>query len=492
MTATVAALLGFGLMLMVSVMAGSKTARQVPTLLSYFWANRSLKAPTVAQLLLSTSFSLNGLLYHTWLGYAVGVWSILIQFIWCVGFIFLAVNSDKIATLVSRDNLHGSIGRTFTPAAASLAALATIVGFASLAGWEFVIAGGLINAILDVPPSQAIWAALLTAVVVAAYTIRGGLRGNARANTVQNLVAMAGLIALAWFLFNRTPDAVDAGATNFRSAARWFENPLLVLGGIAFFANAYFSLVWQTADATNWQAMSSASGSPKDLRRTLYLSSALIIIAPGVIGTAVGMALHGMPDITSDNIISQAVLAGDLPIWAIVLVAAGLCGAMLSTLDGLLLACANAVSWDLFKPSASREILKKEKNNEQLSDKEAHDEAQILSVSYMTIFAISIVSSLVVLLLNSSLPLFNIVYFAVIGQMAIVPCAIVMVFKAGNPSLGHGAASIGLGLVGGFSLFAASLLLAGTRPDLAAGIGTFVPIATSAFATIPLLIKRRA
>src|SRR5690349_9685572 len=70
----------------------------------YLLAGNTLKKYRVINLLWSTSFSLNGMLYQVWLGYIVGMWGLLSQAVWAASFFWLAKYAD---TVRANDSLHG-------------------------------------------------------------------------------------------------------------------------------------------------------------------------------------------------------------------------------------------------------------------------------------------------------------------------------------------------------------------------------------------------
>ncbi len=78
--------------------------------IGYFWGNRALKVSDITQLLLSSSFSLNGTLYQTWLGYQIGPAALWLQLIWCLSYVILSWKAENIRNLSSGGTLHGVIG----------------------------------------------------------------------------------------------------------------------------------------------------------------------------------------------------------------------------------------------------------------------------------------------------------------------------------------------------------------------------------------------
>src|ERR1700730_16909849 len=84
----------------------SKTTLESRSLRSFFWANRNLTSWKSGALLLATALSLNGLMYQALLGYKSGIWSVIVQIAWCLGYVFLIMYANRFFTL-SQDTLHG-------------------------------------------------------------------------------------------------------------------------------------------------------------------------------------------------------------------------------------------------------------------------------------------------------------------------------------------------------------------------------------------------
>ena len=90
------ALLALATVAVVSLAAGFVGARRYSQqrydgpLQDFLLASKGLERGSLIQLLLSTSFSLNGMLYQIWLGYKIGLWALLVQGFWVLSYFWLA------------------------------------------------------------------------------------------------------------------------------------------------------------------------------------------------------------------------------------------------------------------------------------------------------------------------------------------------------------------------------------------------------------------
>src|SRR5882672_8170029 len=122
---------------------------------TFLLAGNSLKKYSVVNLLWSTDFSLNGMLYQIWLGYQVGAWALVTQAAWAGSYLLLARYSPRIA---SSDSLHRALGASFGPGTRLVTGIFSIVGAMALIGWEFSVGrstfAGLIPETDGTPSSQ--------------------------------------------------------------------------------------------------------------------------------------------------------------------------------------------------------------------------------------------------------------------------------------------------------------------------------------------------
>lgn len=350
---------GFAATVALSLVIGAWGRRRSSgSLVSFFWGDNNLSVAQGTHLNLSTSFAINGVLYSAWLGYIAGWASILPQVIWCVGFLFLARYAKRLGHLSRTGTLHGNIGYVFGKNAARLAALASLIGFTLLFGWELYIGSSMFTAVM--PSHSANIETILyfsLAAIAAIYSMLGGLRGNLHANQFQNYLSGAALLVaivyLGWFATGTRPftahDFVD-----------WQTLPALAkeltIAGII--TNAVLFLVYQFLDMSVWQNIAAVSESGKNPKRTLWGSAFWILLFPGVTGSALGMLMRShTTGIDPNNIVPMLLMQVEAQPIIFGFLVMGFFAMMLSTVDGLLLAACQAVTWDVTDRKAVLQIL---------------------------------------------------------------------------------------------------------------------------------------
>jgi Na+/proline symporter len=466
-------MLGMSLMVVVSLMLGSRKRDSHLSLRRYFWGEQDFKASDIAHLILSTSFSFNGIMYQTWLGYSIGWAALWLQVAWCASYLWMRRYASIIkAEAVKGGTLHGAVGCAFGPGAEKLAAVASIIGFTLQVGWELGVAVIVFTFLLPGSAGLLEVSAAALALIAAVYTIRGGLRGNLRANIFQNLFAIATLIVAIVVLCS--------GATGYHSPPLIESHKLLVTGlGIGgLVTNVIFSVFWQFVDMSNWQNLAAADTKPDTPNRALLTGATLVFLFPGLVGTVAGVALAGVPNLTSNDVVAQMLtIVQQFSPVLFVCVVMGFVAAMLSTLDGLLLAAAQAVTWDLTKHDTVRRILARGE-----VDEDARPEREVLTQSRVAVFVLALAGSSVIYLYKFKIiDLFNLVYVVTAAQMTLVP--VVFCILRGRHAL-NGFASILGGLVVGLTLVGYGLVAVN------ATVLTWAPAIGLATAALLLLVPR--
>ncbi|HYH70403.1 MAG TPA: hypothetical protein VEX16_03770 [Methyloceanibacter sp.] len=352
---------GFAATVALSLIIGAWGRRRSSrSLISFFWGDNNLSVAQGTHLNLSTSFAINGVLYSAWLGYVAGLASLLPQLFWCAGFLFLSRYSKRLGHLSRTGTLHGNIGYVFGKSAAAWAALASIIGFTLLFGWELYIGASMFRAVM---PEQSQSAQLETilyfslAAIAAIYCMLGGLRGNLQANQFQNYLSGGALVLaivyLGWFATGTQhfswSDMIDV------STVPALAVELTIAGMIT---NAVLFLVYQFLDMSVWQNIASVADERKKPRKTLWFSAFWILIFPGLTGSMLGMVMRSFETGVDPNSIVPLLLEQVMaqPVIFVVLVM-GFFAMMLSTVDGLLLAACQAVTWDLTDRKSVLQIL---------------------------------------------------------------------------------------------------------------------------------------
>jgi len=438
--------------------------------------------------LLATALSLNGLLYQSFLGYQVGIWSAIIQIAWCLGYVFLILRATRFLAL-SQDTLHGQFRRVFGNAAGLVAAIASFTGFACFAGWEFSIAASLIVAILGFSDRDVFIGMIFLSLIPALYSIRGGLRGNANINIALNGIAsIVILISIIYLFITYIRSGAISGADDIVTRLKLpIADALAGLGGVALTANVVFSLVWQSVDMSTWENVSGSGTSRRAVIKSLTFGSVLVFFAPGLFGALLGIAMQHIPGITGDNILdfllSQLVTT---PLLGIAVFASFLC-IMLSTLDTHFLTASLSLTADVFYRGMAREFLTGRKADLP-GDREL--EGNILTCAYVVILFTALLGvgfyGLVFLHLAD---LFNIVYVVVIGQMSLVPSMFAILLDTRERYLwrANGLASVLLALCGSWTIAILSIEKLGFFGQ---GWLDSLPLITIGLGTIGLAVPR--
>ena len=433
-------------MVLVSLWLGAMGVNVKGSLRRYFWGDESFTSSNLATLFLSTSFSFNGILYQTWLGYSVGWSALLVQVVWCASYFWLAKYRNRLTELSHGGTMHGVIGGAFGRAAERLAAIASIIGFTLLIGWELSCGVSLFELVAPEKSAYIKFLTVLLALVAAIYSIQGGMRGNLRANQFQNGYAIIAMLIAVSILGFSIFSATGAGYHSpgaFKSLGLLYTS--LGFGGLI--TNLAFSLCWQFVDMSNWQNIASGNKDPNTTKQGLWRGAVWVFFFPGVIGTLAGMFMAGFKDITADNIVARMVASFANMNWPFsVLLIAGFVAAMLSTLDGYLLAAGQAFTWDLSKRRAVREVLAVAEDSK--TPDVVRREKAVIASSQLTILAVAVAGSIGVLSLVhfDIINRFNLVYVVTVAQLALMP-AVYSVLRGKTD--GSGFLSILAGLIFG-------------------------------------------
>lgn len=421
----------------------------------YLLANQGLERQSVVQLLFSTSFSLNGMLYQVWLGYSIGLWALLVQGAWALSYVLLATHVERVREAKS---LHSFLGEHFGKSTRILAGLCSIVGFTLLVGWEFNVGKSTFEGLLNLDPAQSVAPSLVMALTFATvfssflYTVVGGLRSNAFANSVQNVVKFVVFSLLIYLLYKASQ--ISPSTLSLQSALfPTFSQLISSLGAFGLITNIAFSLVWQFVDMSTWQSViaSSRKLDVNGARSALRLGGLAVFIAPGVIGTVLGALLSGMAGVTDNNVMTKLVsaLPGDSPAL-LFLVFAALFASIMSMIDGLLLAAAYSFVCDLMHSQESLEQIDMDRTRAE----------RVLTVVRLFVGVIALVGTLGVLIglvdyLGVSL--FDLTYVTIICQLALAG-PVLLGLQGRNSAKTRMVYAIALGLVAGFGAFTASRL----------------------------------
>jgi len=411
----------------------------------YLLANQSLRRSNIVDLLLSTSFSLNGMLYQIWLGYLIGIWALVVQGVWALSYVLLA---RHVQVIRQSKSLHGFLGDHFGPQTRVLAGICSIVGFTVLLGWEFSVGRSTFEGLLNFEQPKgsqtgpALWLTMATVLSCFIYTAIGGLRSNALANKAQNLLKIAVYLWLITLL------AYAVLGTEWRSILWAFlVSPMKAvesLGYLGLITNIAFSLVWQFVDMSTWQSVTaSTQGETEDqTRKGLIEAGIAVFFAPGIVGTCLGVLLNHEPGVTSDNVMAKvvAVLPQESTFWMFVVFAA-LIASIMSMIDGLMLASAYSLVTDILHPKESLQDLD--------SDPARAERMLALLRVFLALLAVAGTWGVVWLLDVLKIGLFDIVYVLIVCQLSLTGPVLAGLW--GREATGPMVWAIVAGLVVGFA-----------------------------------------
>lgn len=402
--------------LLALVSPASKREERDHPIENYLLAGGSLGRSSVVSLLLSSSFGLNSLFYQVWLGFTVGAWGLVAQGAWALSFVLLAPFSS---TIRSHKSLHELLGERFGFVTRVVAGVCSLFGIMYLMGWEAEVSRATIDSMLSSSGGMSIQEAAgaatwLTSGIVFGclmYTVLGGLKGNAVADLALNLVKLITVCFLTILLLPRF--AMPTGPSFWGALLPSFETMRDKLGLWGLTTNIAFSVVWQFVDTSSWQSIiAGAEKKEGDTAWNLRWSGIAVFVAPGIIGTLLGMSMVGAPDITSENILAKLVtLAPSLGGVVVFAVFVMIMACVLSMLDGLFLATTFTFVVDILHPHETFASLEADSGKAE----------RLLLVIRIALIGIAIAAiwGVKFFLAVSGLSLFDFVYVVIITQLAL-------------------------------------------------------------------------
>ncbi len=436
-------------------LASRKRARW--TVYEFFLASRSLRPSLVTSLLVSGSFSLNGMLYQTYLGYKIGVWGLLPQVAWALSFVWLARYSSR---LIGVAGLHDFLGRVCSPSTRVIAALCSIAGLSLQIGWEYSVAKSAFSSLTNPHLNQVATIVLVGAVFAIStfYTLLGGLRSNSVTDMVQNLLkgacfALVGVLAFLAVGGHSASEVASHAVPPLSSAIIEFT-----ISGLL--ANLAFSLIWQFVDMSTWQtAVSTArEGGKTGARRALRSASIWVFVAPGILGTFVGMALGTQTGLDPNTVLPALLSSAGGAAATLVVLSVALVATVMSFVDGMLLGIGYTVVTDLLFQKTVRKFDLLANPSDERREQPDYQEAvaKVMAGTRTTLILAAIAGTLLLELLSArlGLDLFQQVYVITLSQVALIgPVLVGLSGRSARPGVGPAAIVTALAL--GFSLIAA-------------------------------------
>ena len=312
----------------------------------YFGGDRALSENIVVELLVSTSFGANSILYAVWLGYLMGMWAMLIHFAWCMSFCLMACFSERI---YAHTSIHDFLSCLFGPVTKKLAAICSIVGLLYFTGWEIAIAKSGLEASSLFPKvnSPYIWSILVALVVCIAmlYTVVGGQHANGFFNRIMNKIKLILLVIIAAAVFFALGNSGRFSAVTLFPS---FSDAIRNIGVAGLITNVLLNLFWQFVDNSSWQIISLGCETGQYSANRALKKTAIQIFAIYAVETFLGASLRGLSGLDSDNILSGIIyIVGSygniFGFCAIILILLS----MMSLIDGMSLSVAQTIMVDL-------------------------------------------------------------------------------------------------------------------------------------------------
>jgi len=451
----------------------------------YFLASKSIQQNLIISLLISGSFSLNGMLYQIYLGYKVGFWALLTQGLWALSFVWFAQYAKEVT---GSAGLHGFLGERFMGPTRRVAAILSVIGLSLQIGWEYGVAKSAFSA-FQAPGGEGVvaYAVFTIFAVTTIYTLVGGLRSNSWSDFVQNLLKGGSFVVIATILL----ESLTHSAPHTDWAAAILPAPGALgaeLGWWGLLANLAFSLLWQFVDLTAWQTVASAEGGDeRAAKKSLYGAGLWVFIAPGILGTVIGILLHPHAGLDANSIMPVLLSAVSLqPLLTVVLVVA-LAATIMSFIDGMILGVGFTLIADLLFPGDVDKYKLLERPTEaQLKSLEYQRvTAKILSASRVILVAVVILSTVALSAVSDRfhLDLFNQVYLVIICQLALFGPVIVSLSRRVPINKYVGASSLILGVLAGF---AAAIYGLTTHNDTSVNLAPLISLGVSLLMCVSL------
>ena len=322
---------------------------------SFYLADRNLNIGSFISVLLSTSYAFaNGIWYSFFLGLFVGMQALVLSVAWVASFILISFFFKYVQPQLSNFTIHGIVKSYIGENGMRVLVIATVIGFTANLGWELAFSGKLLQSIfnIDLEVSKEIVLIIVLSVIPASYCFLAGFKGNSLSDNPQNILTIIATLIL-FFGAKKYAGSLGGDHTTIGLLVESFDISnfdYTPFGGVLGFLTLFFvSLVWQFVDMSSWQSIAASQQDENKTKWGLRIASVVILIFPGFFSVGAGAFLHNF---VSNNDVNQLmILSMDISPFLFALAFTGFIAAILSTVDGFLIATAQTVSWDLFKKS---------------------------------------------------------------------------------------------------------------------------------------------
>ena len=357
------------LVALVGVMAiGLYAGRKEDTAEDYFLAGRTVRWWGVAGSIFGSNVSANHLVGFVGAGFAFGFAHSHFELGAIAGLMLLCYGLLPVYRKLRLYTLSEYLGRRYNDGTRLIYALMMIlvmVVFQMVAG--FYIGSRSMQVLLEGTPLELSysWGVMALAVVAAAYTIQGGLKAVIWTDVIQSLLLLAAAITVALLVFSQ-PEvggwsgmmAIDSALPHAERKMRLYletsHEELPWTGVLSGLLVAHF-FYWGTNQFIVQRALSARSDA--EGRRGIVAAGFLKLLIP-FFSIATGVAAFYMLDerlgdhgIVQDVVFAELIrlVVSPLGFGLVGLIAAGLIGAILSSIDSMMNSAATIVTFDLYK-----------------------------------------------------------------------------------------------------------------------------------------------
>lgn len=296
----------------------------------FFLAGRDLSTPHLTVSLVATILGASSTIGLVGLGYSRGLpgaWWLLSG---SVGLLILSKIAHAVRGTGAR-TLPDLIGNFYGSSAKKASSILILIAWLGVIAAQIVAAGRIMGALFGHD-----WAWMLAiAIVLVAYTARGGQRAVVRTDLLQLSVMLVGFILMLAICLRSAPEALNGleFPTSDRMSPQDVVSMVVVVGSMYLIGPDIYSRVL-------------SARSPESARVSAMLS-AMIIMPLAFAITSIGIfARHLLPEIRPEDAL-PLLMTDIIPHWAVGVVAAAFLAAVMSSADTSLLTASSILTLDI-------------------------------------------------------------------------------------------------------------------------------------------------
>ncbi len=319
-------------------------SKRVKSSEDYFLAGRTLPWYVVGLGLASTGIGGGAVIGFPGAFYAIGIdW-----YFMSIG----AIVAELIVVLFIAEKLRAMNSYTvpemiemrFDRKARIAAAVLIIVGDIAMICSQILAFSGTLSGFLGLNQEVG---SIVGTVIFIVTTMFGGLIGVAITDAIQAVFLLGGITIVGSLVF-----AKAGGFSQWSTLPLNYTKPLATLPKITIFGNVVSLMGVFLGSQSQFVSRINAARTPKDAKKATYIHLGTVILLLGIVMPLVGYSAHFLlgPGISSGEVMGQ-VIANVLPSWAGALYVAIIIGAILTTVNSLLISVSMNVVKDLLETS---------------------------------------------------------------------------------------------------------------------------------------------